>query len=314
MESRTRGDAGFIPSGVIPALVTPLDDVGELDEQGFIRLVGSVIDAGVTAVSVLGSTGEVALLPRSLRRHIVQAALRAADGRVPVIAGSPGGAICDAADEAREFLSFGAAAILALPPSYFVLDQEAVVTYYREFASRVRGPIIVYHFPALTKVTLDPPTVARLAAIEGIVALKDGSADEQFFRATAALTRDDGFSLLAGSGRMATFAAGLGAKGMIAASANVIPAQLVQLWAALVSGTSDEVEGLQASVTAIENACRRYPYPANWKAAARLFGIDCGRPIVPLQELSADQLATLARTLAELAIPPRGESSRLQVM
>lgn len=260
----------------------------------------TVLAAGVTAVSVLGSTGEGPLVPAAAKRRVVEATLRIVDGRVPLVAGSQGGPPQDVARESRAWAELGADCILASPPSYFHLNQEEVVEYYGELASGVGAPILVYHFPALTKVAFTPATVAVLARIEEVIGIKDSSGDEAFLKDITAATAGTGFAVLAGSGRIASLAAAVGAHGIVAASANLIPAQLVRLWAALASGSRGEAEELQELVTAVEGACREYPYPMNWKAAVRWSGVDCGRPLPPLVDLSQVSYEALGQTLASL--------------
>lgn len=294
---------GFSPRGVIPALVTPLDHGGEVDAPALASLVESVVAAGVAAISVLGSTGEGALVPAAVRRRVVEAAVRCAGGRVPVIAGSTGGPLADAAIESRAFVDLGADCILASPPGYFQIDQQAIVDYYGELADRVRAPVIVYHFPALTRVALDVETVTMLARIDGVVGLKDSGGDGGFLSEVSAAAGETGFAVLAGSGRLASAAAAAGAQGIVAASANLIPSHLVRLWSALQNG-SPEAARMQALVTSIELACRQFPYPMNWKAAIRLSGLDCGRPVPPLRELNDQSHEALAQSLAHLLARP----------
>lgn len=290
-------------SGIVPALVTPLDGEGQVDVLGLGALIGRMLTAGVAALSVAGSTGEGPLLPPAERRRLVAAAAAALGGRLPLLAAVVGGPPGEVVDEARDHLEAGAAGVLVPPPSYFELDQAEVLAYYEQVASRLQAPIVVYHFPALTKVSFEPETVGRLAGLEAVVGIKDSSADAAYLGRLAATTgHRPGFRILAGSGRVLTAAFEAGACGAVAASANVIPGQLVRLWAALTGSRTAEAAELQEFVSEVEGACRRHAFPANWKAATELSGLRCGGPTSPLRPLPGAALESLREALAGLGV------------
>jgi 4-hydroxy-tetrahydrodipicolinate synthase len=138
-------------SGIMPPLVTPLLPDGRLDEPGLRRLVEHVIRGGVHGVVMLGSSGEAALLLPEVRRRALDVALEAANGRVPVVAGTgePGTAL--AAESTRQARQAGAAAAILVPPYYYSLDQEAVKRHYRTVREVGDLPLLAYHIPGLTR-------------------------------------------------------------------------------------------------------------------------------------------------------------------
>ena len=284
-------------SGVIPALVTPLRD-GRLDTPALEGLIERVLAEGVDAVSVLGSTGEGALLPEAMLTSVVEVTVRVVRGRRPVLVGVFSAAPLDALARARAYCDQGADGVMMTPPHYYRLDQRSVVDFYTFLDRELARPVVVYHFPALTKVSIEPDTATRLASLPGIVGMKDSSGDPEFLEQVVRLTKGTPFAVFAGSGRGATRAAQVGAAGVVAASGNVISGALVRLWRALLAGDASTAEREQAYVSAVEAACRTLPFPVNWKAALSLDGRLAPEPAFPLHPLAPEQVAALGDLLA----------------
>lgn len=285
------------PQGVIPALVTPLRD-GRLDAVALEVLIERVLAEGVDAVSVLGSTGEGALLPEAILAAVVDVAVRAVGGRRPVLVGVFSAAPLDALARARAYCDQGADGVMMTPPHYYPLDQRSVLDFYTFLDRELARPIVVYHFPALTKVAIEPETAARLAALTHVVGLKDSSGDPAFLERLASLIRGSSFAVLAGSGRHATSAARAGAAGMVAASGNVAGRALVGLWRALQTGDAAAAARWQDYVTAVETACQTVPFPVNWKVALALKSGTAAEPAFPLHLPAPEQAAALGDLLA----------------
>lgn len=284
-------------SGVIPALVTPLRG-GRLDVAALEGLVERVLAAEVDAVSVLGSTGEGSLLPEATLASVVDVTVRAVHGRRPVLVGVFSAAPADALARARAYCEQGADGVMMTPPHYYKIDQRSVVDFYTFLDRELARPVVVYHFPTLTKVAIEPQTAARLASLSWIVGMKDSSGDAEFLEQVVRLTRGTPFAVFAGSGRVATKAAQVGAAGVVAASGNVAPGALVRLWRALRAGDAATAKRWQAYISAVEAACQTLPFPVNWKAALSLTSDTAPEPAFPLHELAPEQLAALGDLLA----------------
>ena len=287
--------------GIIPALVTPLREDGSVDTEGIERLVRYVTEAGVHAVSIGGSTGVGALLPEASHSDTLSAARRAAGGR-PIIAGVLESVPDNAFAAARRAFEGGADAVLLTPPFYYRLDQAAVVAFYAEAARRLPGPIFVYHIPNFTKVTLDLDTVSRLAEIPRLAGLKDSSRDLTFHQAILDATRGGRFAIFAGAGDIIPLSHGWGGAGAIAASGNLVPGALVELWNAAKRGASADVERLQAFVSGVEELCRRFPFPVNWQTAVELAGVAAAVPAFPLRRLPATDVESMRAGLVALGL------------
>lgn len=289
--------------GVFPALVTPLTDAGALDRPALRRVIDWTMSHGVHGLSVVGSTGEGALLPFELQRDVVRVAVKARTGRpllVAILASGPQ----DTLRFARFALDAGADGVLATPPYYYPLDQQAVFEFYSGLADKLDGPILIYHIPAFTKIPLEVPTLTALAALPRVAGIKDSSHDADFHRRVIESTRHENFSVFAGSGRLLPVNVAAGGHGAIAASANLIPDALTALWRALGRGDTAAANDLHTLVDAVEATCRSYAFPATWKASVELAGLAGGQPAFPLSRLSPDQMDSLRRAFARLGVIP----------
>src|SRR5512146_1925149 len=127
--------AGF--HGVFPYLVSPVESSGEVNAEVLARLCDELISAGVHGLTPLGSTGEFAYLSREQRRRVVEVVVRAAKGRVPVVAGVASTTIADAVSQARDYAGLGVDGILAILEAYFPVPDDGVYEYFRAIAESV---------------------------------------------------------------------------------------------------------------------------------------------------------------------------------
>src|SRR5579884_1889140 len=137
--------------GIMPALVSPLEQDGTVDQAGIRRLIAYVVDAGVTGVVALGSTGESATLCERQRRTVVASVAESLEGRVPLIVGVAQVDLESARAELRAASAAGACAALVTPPYYAPPDQAAIAEFYRRLAADAVLPLLIYNIPLYTK-------------------------------------------------------------------------------------------------------------------------------------------------------------------
>jgi 2-dehydro-3-deoxy-D-pentonate aldolase len=160
--------------GLMPALVTPFDEDGEIDLQATEAIVERHIEAGVDGISALGSTGEFSHLTNPERRRFAEALVGMIDGRVPLVVGVGTTGTREAVDLARHAESVGADGVLSVSPFYWKVGEEALFKHFVTVAESVEIPTLVYNFPMLTGVDLSPALVGRLAAeCPSIIGIKD---------------------------------------------------------------------------------------------------------------------------------------------
>jgi 4-hydroxy-tetrahydrodipicolinate synthase len=220
-------------SGVLTALATPFTPDGQIDESALRRLVDRSIDGGVDGVVACGSTGEFAAMSAAERRLVVETVIDQAANRVPVVAQAGAVSTAEAVELSRHAEAAGASVLMVVAPYYEPLTLDETVEYLRTVAAAVDIPIMLYNLPVATGVNLDPDTVGRLAReIDNIRYIKDTSAD--MAQAGQLIHRHgDVISTFVGWDSLLLAAITEGAAGVMAGTANVMPAQLVSIHRAL---------------------------------------------------------------------------------
>ena len=281
-------------TGVLPALISPLQKDGKVDEAAVRRLVEHVIDGGVRGLLALGSTGETASLDETARRTLLATVVAAADGRLPVICGVAQSHLAAARVEVDAAARLGAAAALVAPPFYYLIDQATLLAFYRSLAKDSLLPIMLYNIPQYTKVVAQPETVATLAREGTIVGIKDSSRDFEYFEGVCIATRDlPRFRIFTGSDTMLLPALAMGGAGTICAAANVAPGWIVHIYEDFRSDEMAAARAGQDRLYQLVMALRGGVFPAAIKAACHVQGICepwCAPPVAPLDDQAEAEL------------------------
>ena len=164
-------------SGSIVALITPFNNDGEVDYVSLKKLVDFHVESGSDGIVAVGTTGESATLTVEEHVKVVTKAVEFAEGRIPVIAGTGANATHESVTFSRLLNNSGIAGCLSVTPYYNKPTQEGLFQHYKAIAEESDVPQILYNVPGRTAVDLLPETVARLAEIDNIVALKDATGD-----------------------------------------------------------------------------------------------------------------------------------------
>jgi 4-hydroxy-tetrahydrodipicolinate synthase len=275
-------------TGVLPALISPLNSDGSVDEAAVKRLVEHVIKGGVRGILALGSTGETASLDETARRKVVSNVVAAAAGRVPVICGVAQSHLAAARAEVDAAAQLGAAAALVTPPFYYLIDQPTVLAFYRSLAENSPIPILLYNIPQYTKVVAEPATVAALAREGTIAGIKDSSRDFEYFEGICIAMRDlPAFRIFTGSDTMLLPSLTMGGAGTICGAANVAPHWVVRIYEAFQRGDMVAARSAQDELYQLVMVLRGGVFPAAIKAAChqqRLCEPWCAAPVPPLDE------------------------------
>jgi 4-hydroxy-tetrahydrodipicolinate synthase len=286
-------------SGSIPALVTPFQPGGALDIVAFEALLDWHVESGSSAVVVGGSTGESGALESLELAALISAAVRRLRGKIPVIAGVGAPATAKSLALIRLAHDAGADAVLAVTPYYCRPTQDGLRAHFEALASGPL-PVILYNVPSRTGVDLLPDTVAQLAALKSIVAIKEAVPVAERWRALIALQRPD-FSVLSGDDGTALAAIADGARGLISVAANAQPAAYAELIAAGLAGRTAEANAIDAMLAPLNEALAAAPNPIAIKAALALMGRIEDVLRLPLQPLEAAHRPALAASLAAVS-------------
>ena len=292
-------------AGVLVALASPMTREGEVDAAGMARLIQHVIDGGVNGVLALGSTGETASLDERSRRAVLDAVLKAAGGRVPVLCGVAQSQLASAVGEVEAAAKAGADAALVAPPFYYPSDQAGVLAFYRAVAERASIPILVYNIPQFTKVVVEPATLATLAAEGAVEGIKDSSRDFEYFQGVCLATRDAaGFRVFTGSDTMLVASLAVGSAGTICGAGNIAPAWVVRIYEEFRRGDLVAARRSQDALFELVAAVRESVFPLAIKAALHMQGVCEPWSAPPVRKLDERIEARLHEKLARWGLLP----------
>ena len=300
--------------GVFPYLVSPIDSAGEVKADVLQRLCDDLIKAGVHGLTPLGSTGEFAYLSWPQRRGIVEAVVRAAKKRVPVVAGVASTTIADAVMQAREFERLGCSGILAILEAYFPVPDEGVFAYFAAVAEAVSLPIVLYTNPNFQRSDLSLPVIDRLSRIANIRYIKDASFNTG--RLLSIINMVEGrMKVFAASSHVPACVMLIGGVGWMAGPACVAPRQSVQLYETCRRGDWTRAMEEQRPLWALNQAFAKYNLAACIKGGLQLQGYDVGAPLPPQAPLPPDGIEEVRRALAALgALDPNASAASREQM
>ena len=150
-------------TGLMPAMVTPFDEQGEVDLKATEAVVERFIEAGVDGISALGSTGEFSHLTLYERKHFAEQMVEIVGGKAPLLIGVGTSGTREAIELARHAESVGADGVLAVSPFFWKVGEEALFRYFVAVAESIGIPTLIYNFPMLTGIDLSPSLVVRIA-------------------------------------------------------------------------------------------------------------------------------------------------------
>jgi len=285
--------------GIIPAITTPFDATGAIDREGLERNLGSLLDAGVHGFVATGTMGEAGSLDPAERRSVVAATVRAADGRVPVVAGVSAGTATAAGAYAVDAARAGAGAIMLLPPLGYRGDEREIVGFYRSVAEAAGLPVMAYNNPEASGTDMPPALIARLAAeVEQVVAVKECSGDAR--RIAALLNNAPGLEVLVGGDDWALEGLCAGATGWISGVADCAPAECVELYEACRAAELDRARAIYARLLPLARLDMTPKLVQFYKGAQDALGFTGGPVREPRLELDDADRAVLDAALEAL--------------
>jgi len=292
-----------VVKGIIPAMVTPLDQDEKLDESGIREVINYLIDSGVHGIFVCGSQGESYALSEDERKRVVEIAVDEVNGRVPVYAGT--GAVTTKAtiELSRYAMDAGADAVTVVTPYFIRPSQDELYMHYKRVAESVDIPVMIYNNPGRTNVNLEAETVKRLAEIDNIVGIKDSSGDLTL-TAQYIMECPDDFAVLAGRDSLILATLLYGGKGAVAATANVAPRLVVGIYENFIKGDLEKARELQFKLLPLRLAFSLGTFPVVVKEAMNLLGKPSGPAKGPVSSLPEEKRAKLKSLLEELDLLP----------
>jgi 4-hydroxy-tetrahydrodipicolinate synthase len=282
------------------ALVTPFRD-GRVDFDALTKLCEWQIQSGVDGLVAVGTTGESATLDVKEHVDVIAHVVKAAAGRVPVIAGAGGNATTEALELTRASEQAGADALLHVTPYYNKPTQEGLYRHFEAIARATKLPIVLYNVPSRTACDMLPDCVERLAAIDNIVAIKEATGN--LARATELVARvGQRMTVISGDDATCFPLYAVGARGVISVVSNVAPADMAQMWDAVNAGDWNRARELHFKLRVLNHLLFVETSPAPVKAALALMGRCSGELRLPLVEATKSTIDALRAHLKSLAM------------
>lgn len=281
--------------GSIVAIVTPFKN-GKVDEEAYRRLIEFQIKNGTSGIVPCGTTGESATLSFEEHNRVIEIAVDAVRKRVPVIAGTGGNSTAEAIELTAHAKKVGADATLQVVPYYNKPTQEGLYLHFKAIAKAVPLPQVLYNIPGRTGVNMLPATVARLAELREVVAVKEASGD---LGQMAEVVRLAGrkVTLLSGDDNLTLPVLAIGGKGVISVIANIAPKDSANLVKAWQEGKIEQARKLYYKLLPLCQAMFYETNPIPVKTALSLMGKVEGEMRLPLCSMAPANLEKLKTAL-----------------
>ncbi|MFB0506973.1 MAG: 4-hydroxy-tetrahydrodipicolinate synthase [Thermodesulfobacteriota bacterium] len=289
--------------GIIPAVVTPFDEKEDVDEGGFRKILNYLIDSGVHGLFPVGSQGEFFSLTNEEKKRLIDTAVEEARGRVFVMPNTGAITTRESIELSQYAEKAGADCVSIITPFFISPTQEELYQHIKAICQSVKIPVLCYNNPGRTGgVALTPATLARLAEeVPNFAGIKDSSGDLSLVAEMIRLCPPD-FKVIMGRDSLIYGALTYGAAGAIAATANVAPKLIVEMYQACKEGDYDRAKECQRKLAPLRSAFGLGTFPVVVKEALTMMGLPGGRCRKPIQPLNQEKRAQLRDILVEMGI------------
>jgi 4-hydroxy-tetrahydrodipicolinate synthase len=293
----------FAPKGIIPAMVTPIDAAGRINESALRKLTEHLIDGGVHGLFLIGSQGEFFSLTLEQKKEAIRIVVDETRNRVPVYAGTGAVTTREAIETTRMAQDLGVSAVSVITPYFLVPSQKELIIHYKAIAKACPNlPILLYSNPDRTQVPFPTSTVLELAAVDNIVGIKDSSGDMSMTGEYIRLTRGMNFHVLMGRDTLIYAALCYGATGSICATGNVDPRVPVEIYEAFMAGDHKRALDAQYRLAPLRIAFGLGTFPVVIKEALKMIGIDAGPAVPPAGPMTPENREKLRQVLMDMGL------------
>ena len=288
--------------GAFTALVTPFDAKGEMDEEGLRKNIRFQIERGIDGLVPVGTTGECSTLSYEEHNRVVEVAVDAARGRVPVVAGTGSNSTWEAVMLTKHAKEVGADGALLVVPYYNKPTQAGLYQHFKRVAEEVDLPQLIYNIPSRTGVNISPETVSQLAGVRNIVGIKEASGDLDQVSRIVELTRGHDFVVFSGEDSLTLPILAMGGVGVISVASNLVPDRVARLVKAFRGGEVEEARRIHFELLPLFKALFLETNPGPVKAAMNMLGLAAGGLRLPLVGMEEENREKLRKVLAELGL------------
>jgi 4-hydroxy-tetrahydrodipicolinate synthase len=290
--------------GAFTALVTPMTESGDIDYEGFRKLVQFQIAEGIDGIVPLGTTGENPTLDESEEDKIIEIAVKEAGGKIPVIVGAGSNDTKSMLRYVERARKMGADGALVVTPYYNKPNNDGLLRHF-EAAAGVGIPIIVYNIASRTGINIPTALMEKISRFPNIAGVKESSGDinqvGDVIREIAIPSKGN-FSVLSGDDAFTLPLISLGGDGVISVIANLLPAKIKALAKAALEGKYEEARTLHYEVLPFIKAAFVETNPVPIKQALTWKDLPAGPARLPLGKLSPASEAILKKVMIDVGI------------
>lgn len=280
----------FKGSGV--ALITPFDEMLEVNYEALEKLILWHIEMGTDALVICGTTAESATLTLEEKKQILAFSMKVAKHQIPIIAGTGSNNTKQSIELSAYAKSIDVDGLLLVTPYYNKPTQRGLIAHYKEIANAVDLPIILYNVPSRTGVNLEVSTVVELSKVSNIVAIKEASHDLVQIKKIIDET-DDSFTVYSGNDDQTEDIIKMGGKGVISVTANILPKEIHEIAHQIYQGKE---------LSEINDVMFIESNPVPVKQALNFLGFKVGSVRLPLVELTKENESILIETLQKFGL------------
>ena len=293
--------------GAFTALVTPMTESGEVDYDGFRKLIEFQISEGIDGIVPMGTTGENPTLEENEEEKLIEIAMKTTGGKIPVIVGSGSNDTKHMVEYVKRAKRHGADAALVVTPYYNRPNDDGLIRHF-EAAAGVGVPIIIYNIASRTGRNIPAPLMKEIAKIPNIAGVKESSGDinqmGDIIREIAIPRKNSGgrFWVLSGDDALILPLTSMGGDGVISVVSNLLPAKVKALTKAALEGDFEKARALHYELLPFIKAAFVETNPIPIKQALSWAGLPAGPARLPMGKLSSASEAVLKKSLIDLGI------------
>ncbi|MFC1635502.1 4-hydroxy-tetrahydrodipicolinate synthase [Planctomycetota bacterium] len=286
-------------TGAMVALVTPFQD-GEIDFQTLDELIEFQLEGSIDGIVPMGTTGESPTMSHEEHKLVIERVVKKVGGQVPVIAGAGSNSTAEAIELTAYAKQVGADATLQVDPYYNKPTQEGFYQHFKAIAEAVDLPVVLYNIPGRCGAGMTPETIARLAEVENIVAIKEatGSLDQ----ASEIAARCD-MTIISGDDSLTLPLASIGGKGVISVVANIVPADVKAMTDLILEGDLVSARQWHKKLFVLcKSMLTLATNPIPIKAAMAMLNMCSEELRLPMTPLEPDKRTVLKETLEDYGL------------
>jgi 4-hydroxy-tetrahydrodipicolinate synthase len=281
---------------VITAMITPFDQEGNVHYAEAEKLAAHLVANGSDGIVVCGTTGESPTLSWDEEYQLFQVVKAAVAGKAKVIAGTGSNSTSEAIEATQKAAKLGVDGSLQVVPYYNKPPQAGLYQHFAAIAAACDLPMMLYNIPGRTGQQLDPETIAKLAQLDGIVAIKEATGNLDIASQIRKLTPPD-FAIYSGDDSLTLPILSVGGVGVVSVASHLVGNEIQQMIVAFESGQNQVATQLHLKLLPVFKGLFFAPNPMPVKAALKLQGWEVGGLRLPMCELPAESLPQLQQLL-----------------